>query len=68
MILYQEKNFDGSGYPHDNVSGLDIPLGARILKAALDYDLYEAREVEKAYIFSEMKDKKGVYDPKFSWP
>ena len=44
------------------------PLGARILKAALDYDLYEAREVEKAYIFSEMKDKKGVYDPKFSWP
>ncbi len=64
MILYQEKNFDGSGFPNDQVSGSDIPLGGRILKVALDYDLYEAREVEKAYILSEMKHKKGVYDPK----
>lgn len=63
MILYQEKNFDGSGFPNDQVNGVDIPLGARILKVALDYDLYEARELEKAYIFPEMKDKQGVYDP-----
>ena len=63
MILYQEKNFDGSGVPQDKVSGEDIPLGARILKVALDYDLYETREMDKACIFSEMKDKQGVYDP-----
>ena len=63
MILYQEKNFDGSGFPKDNVSGEDIPLGARILKVALDYDLYEAKEVEKAYIFSQMEEEQGVYDP-----
>ena len=31
-IRYQDKNFDGSGYPNDPISGEKIPLGSRILK------------------------------------
>lgn len=31
-IRYQEKNFDGSGYPNDSIAGEKIPLGSRILK------------------------------------
>jgi response regulator RpfG family c-di-GMP phosphodiesterase len=38
IIEYQEKLFNGSGVPKDDVKGEDIPLGARILKLALDYD------------------------------
>ncbi|WP_425404214.1 HD domain-containing phosphohydrolase [Hwanghaeella sp.] len=31
-IRYQNKNFDGTGYPDDPVAGEKIPLGSRILK------------------------------------
>jgi response regulator RpfG family c-di-GMP phosphodiesterase len=41
IIAYQEKHFDGSGIPHDARSGKEIPLGARILKVALDFDTLE---------------------------
>ncbi len=29
IILYQNKRFDGSGFPQDGVAGHDIPLPAR---------------------------------------
>jgi len=31
-VLYQNKNYDGSGFPVDDVAGADIPVGARILR------------------------------------
>jgi len=31
-VLYQNKNYDGSGFPVDGVSGANIPVGARILR------------------------------------
>lgn len=32
-VLCQNKNFDGSGFPADERTGADIPLGGRILRA-----------------------------------
>jgi len=64
MILYQEKNYDGSGIPQDNVKGEEIPLGARFLKVALDFDLLTSRNLSKAKAYKEMISRKGVYDPK----
>ncbi len=40
MVLYQEKNFDGSGVPDNSISGEQILPGARILKLAIDCDVY----------------------------
>lgn len=37
LIRSHRENFDGSGYP-ERLSGLTIPLGARILAVAEDYD------------------------------
>lgn len=37
LIRSHRERFDGSGYP-DHLSGLTIPLGARILAVAEDYD------------------------------
>ena len=42
IIAYQEKRFDGGGLPPDGASGGRIPLGARVLKVALDFDTLEA--------------------------
>ena len=37
IILHHHEHFNGCGYP-DNLAGLDIPIGARILSVADDYD------------------------------
>lgn len=37
LVRAHQERFDGEGYP-DRLAGLDIPLGARILALASDYD------------------------------
>lgn len=37
LIRHQHEQFNGGGYP-DRLSGLEIPLGARVLAVAGDYD------------------------------
>ncbi|MGB5157225.1 HD domain-containing phosphohydrolase [Desulfobacterium sp. N47] len=63
IILYQEKFFDGSGNPKDNRQGENIPVGARILKAAIDFDILEAKGTEKSKIIRHLKSLPGKYDP-----
>ena len=48
IIKYHDKRFDGGGIPHDGLAGDAIPIGARVLKVALDYDRYESRLRESA--------------------
>lgn len=44
-IYYHHENYDGSGYP-ENLSGEDIPLGARVLRVC---DVYAALTSERPY-------------------
>lgn len=63
LILYQEKHFDGTGFPEDEVKGEAIPLGARalkILKGRLDL---ENDGVVKRRAFDAMAARHGSYDP-----
>ncbi|OPX37020.1 MAG: histidine kinase [Deltaproteobacteria bacterium] len=64
IIEYQEKHFDGSGKPEDDVKGEDIPLGSRILKAVLDLDMLNARGTPKKEALAQIKAREGWYDPK----
>ncbi len=63
MVAYQDKGYDGSGLPDDGVCGQEIPLGARILKIAGDFE----KEVTKGNSWGEallvLETRKGVYDP-----
>jgi len=63
IIRYQEKNFDGSGFPLDEIKEEQIPDGARILKIVLDYDRMISGGIEKEKAILDMKKKSGVYDP-----
>lgn len=69
IILAHRENYNGKGYPH-KLSGDNIPLGARILSVAIDYEQlqtgtllpekltnYQAVELIKA-------SKEAAYDPK----
>jgi response regulator RpfG family c-di-GMP phosphodiesterase len=62
MILYQNKKYDGTGYPQDNVCGPDIVLGARILKALGDLLQLESEGVARAAALDQMRLRKGWYD------
>lgn len=62
-ILYQEKEFDGSGFPFDDRTGEDIPIGARILKLALDYDTLFLSGKSNADVLKIIYKKEGKYDP-----
>lgn len=44
-VLYHHENFDGSGYP-DNLKGMDIPYGARILRVC---DVFAALISDRPY-------------------
>jgi len=63
IIGYQQKRFDGSGPPSDSVAGSDIPLGARILKIALDYDALKWSGVADSDVLVELSGRIGWYDP-----
>jgi response regulator RpfG family c-di-GMP phosphodiesterase len=63
MVAYQEQRFDGSGVSQETRTGDDIPLGARILKVALDYDLLVLRNMAPAKAFPVLSHRDGHYDP-----
>lgn len=63
IIAYQEKNYDGDGYPKDDVKGDDIPVESRILKIALDLDRLYSKEMPRDEAFQVLSSKTGWYDP-----
>lgn len=63
IIKFQDKYYDGYGGPGDTQQGNTIPMEARILKVALDFDVLESAGKSKAEAFNEMKQRKGWYDP-----
>ncbi|NBU98746.1 MAG: hypothetical protein EBS19_11150, partial [Spirochaetia bacterium] len=60
----QNKNYDGSGTPqYDKLSGTDIPLPARILKGAIEYQNCRIR-ANNAIEFSDLlKSREAFIDP-----
>ena len=67
IIAYQEKLFDGRGHPPDDPlddrRGDRIPLGSRILKVALDFDVMVSAGNSSEIALAMMNDRKDWYDP-----
>ena len=66
IIYYQKKNYDGSGFPVDEITGDKIPVGARILRILSDLtDLMTAADADPPYLdqFNQLESRKGHYDP-----
>ncbi|MCF8062598.1 MAG: response regulator [Deltaproteobacteria bacterium] len=64
IISLQEKGYDGTGIPPlDTRRGDAIPMGARILKAVLDFDMHESRGMGKAGALAALEKRKALYDP-----
>jgi response regulator RpfG family c-di-GMP phosphodiesterase len=64
IVLFQNKNFDGTGFPADAVQGDEIPLGARVLRVLTDLSAAEARGQSRESALVEMQARAGAaYDP-----
>ena len=63
IVAYQEKGFDGSGRPHDDRCGTDIPLGARILKAAADFETAYKQTGDTTIALKQLLNSPQLYDP-----
>ena len=62
IILYQNKNYDGTGFPNDKVAGDDIPVGSRIIKILNDLAHLSTTEMSKYKLLNIMKERRGSYD------
>jgi len=63
IVLYQAKNFDGSGFPADRTVGEAIPIGARMLKILHDRAVMETDGIVKNRAYEAMKTRAFQYDP-----
>lgn len=63
-VLYQQKRFDGSGFPADAVRGAALPLGACVLKFASDLLELELKGTPRAAALDALRLRLGWYDPR----
>ena len=64
IVRYQQKHFDGSGFPADSLSGDEIPIGARIVHVLSDLIELEGECFSRPAAFQNMRERAGRYDPK----
>ncbi len=63
IVLYQRKNFDGSGFPEDDVTGAGIPHESRILRVLIDLADVLDQGRAAAEFFAELPEDFPAYDP-----
>ena len=63
IIAFQHQRFDGRGPVEADLGGDAIPLGARLLRVATDYDTLESRGKSVDGALRTMHRRDGVYDP-----
>ncbi|HUH64666.1 MAG TPA: HD domain-containing phosphohydrolase [Terracidiphilus sp.] len=63
ILRYQDKHFDGAGFPVDSAAGAAIPWGARALKVIVDFDQMETEGYPVSLAFDTLRGRVGWYDP-----
>jgi hypothetical protein len=62
-IRFQDKPYCAPEGPSDPHIGEELPLGARILKVALDFDALLSSGKSQASAITVLKGRKDQYDP-----
>jgi len=63
MVLYHQKNYDGSGVPLDAVRAREIPLGGRLIKILMELVAHEERGLSKGAAVRQMSKEPHRFDP-----
>lgn len=62
MVYYQNKRYDGSGFPNDQVKGSAIPLGARLISITKDLLALKAKSIPFDECIKTLRSRNGYYD------
>lgn len=63
-VLYQNKNYDGSGTPiSEKIAGEEIPLPARILRVAIEYQSARIKSNSTLELSDLLRSRSGLLDP-----
>lgn len=63
ILRFQHKQFDGGGLPADGPRGAALPLGARLLKIAVDFHVLEVKGLTAEQALGALIGRHGAYDP-----
>lgn len=63
IVLYQNKNFDGTGFPADAAKGEEIPIESRIIRVLSDLANLESKKSARFKGMEHLREQKGCYDP-----
>jgi len=63
IVLYQNKLFNGCGFPDNSVKGCKIPFGSRILKVISDLIELEESGNTRNQAIKQLQEREGWYDP-----
>ncbi len=63
-IRLQNRRYDGQNASDDGLVAANLPVGARILKVAIDYDDLASKNWQPSAILDRLKSFSGAYDPK----
>jgi len=63
MVLYQDRGFDGSGFPAAGPVGKEIPEGARVLRLLKDLARAGDSDSPDAAMIAEIRGRTAAYDP-----
>jgi response regulator RpfG family c-di-GMP phosphodiesterase len=64
IVLYQDKRFNGEGFPDDDVAGEAIPFGSRVIKVLRDMDRLVQESGDKKTALKTLYMRRGWYDPR----
>jgi len=64
IIEHQKHYYDGSGWPENGKKGEEIPVGAQILSAVLDYEQLESQGYSRDKVLKSLQQRRGKYSPK----
>jgi len=62
-IYYQGKDYNGQGFPEDDVAGKAIPLLGRLLKVLFNYQIMLNAGHDSDEVMSYLQETHGIYDP-----
>lgn len=63
ILLYQHKDYNGKGFPPNEVSGTEIPIGARIMRVVLAFDELKRTGASDAVVYEELSRRSEQFDP-----
>lgn len=63
IVLYQNKNYDGTGFPTDSLKGAEIPIESRIIRVLSDLAHLETKKSARFKGMEHLREQKGLYDP-----